>query len=192
MASLVEECAQAHVLMAPYIEGRLNEEERAAMEEHLAACSACREMLQRKTAYVRLLEHAYADRRMPPRFKTPSPDILRETRFSRLAEDVAEKTETGAAETEIAGELGEEGVPQPPPMEPDEDGWQERLGAAPWWAISGVFHGLLLLLLGRPCQGETSGVRREEAQGCFQKPRPGAYRSAQRGRAGRRAARTGG
>ncbi len=144
----IEECAQARVLMAPYIEGRLNAGEKAAMEEHLACCSACRETLQRKTAYVRLLEQAYADRRMPQRLKTPSADILKETRFSHLAEDAAARTEAGNAEAEIEAELGEEGVPQPPPMETDEGEWYERLGAAPWWVISGVFHGLLLLLLG--------------------------------------------
>ncbi|MCX7803764.1 MAG: zf-HC2 domain-containing protein [Planctomycetota bacterium] len=145
----IEECSQAGVLMRAYIEDRLAADERAAMEDHLRGCAACRERLQRQTAYIRLMAEAYEGRRVPPRFKTPEAGIIRETRFAGLAEAAAADVEAGESDEKILSELEEERPPEPPPLEPDEEAtWQERLGSAPWWIISGVFHGLLLLLLG--------------------------------------------
>jgi predicted anti-sigma-YlaC factor YlaD len=58
-------CAELEILICDYVDGTLNTDERALVEQHLAECSACAELAQDSAAAVAFMARA-ADVEPPP------------------------------------------------------------------------------------------------------------------------------
>ncbi|MCW8133358.1 MAG: hypothetical protein KIS92_23650 [Planctomycetota bacterium] len=118
--------ADAVDLIRPYLEGELGLEEARRVEARIADDPEFARQVQTRRTLLEALGRAYGARALSPGFE--------QTAQKRLAHPT-----TGPVLV-VPGQADE---PVPEPAQP----WAERLGAAPWWMISGAFHALLLLLL---------------------------------------------
>ncbi|MCX7806886.1 MAG: zf-HC2 domain-containing protein, partial [Planctomycetota bacterium] len=148
MPAVIHSCVEAAALFRPYLEGIASESEATSLEEHLKECADCRKAIERRTAYVRMLEEALKGIRVPPKFLGRSDEVLESTKYSQLVEVAGPSLEIEGGDPDALAGMGEEDLPDAEEEEGDDRPFIERLSAAPWWAISGTFHGLLLLLLG--------------------------------------------
>ncbi|MCK6472117.1 MAG: zf-HC2 domain-containing protein [Planctomycetes bacterium] len=146
MATLRQEitCKDAQELLRPYLEGEMSDAAAALLEGHLNACARCREQLDARREICTLLQGAYQGHRISGGFDQTATKKLEELR------------RTGQLATPVA-------VPQPGDdaflAESEEEEFssrrsegllaalQLRMGAAPWWIVSGAFHALLILLV---------------------------------------------
>ncbi|MCZ7644377.1 MAG: zf-HC2 domain-containing protein [Planctomycetota bacterium] len=112
----------------PYLEGALSPDETAGVQGHLRECSHCRARAQRFQQVQSLARSVIG-----PSVLSPDFDLSTSKRIERVT--------ASAAPVALPFES----------LEPAPQSFLEtvgaRLGAAPWWCISGAFHALLLLLL---------------------------------------------
>lgn len=122
----IESCREISEAACDYFEGTLPGPERAAFEDHLRVCESCSNSLRRVREVRELMKGSMGSLGF-------SPD------FSQRTADRYHTTAMGAEGIEV------EEIEAPSPTLLDE--LQARMGAAPWWLISGSFHALLLLLI---------------------------------------------
>lgn len=129
---LVADCPKLHEYMAAYLDGTLPTEERGAVELHLNTCHACRDGLKRYQAVQNLLKGALGPETLRPDFAADTGKRMNAITSGVLPTVIPEDAFEPAPRLREKN-LGEKVM--------------QRLGGAPWWAISGTFHALLILLL---------------------------------------------
>ncbi|MCZ7644375.1 MAG: hypothetical protein M5U26_03690 [Planctomycetota bacterium] len=134
------DCRRAPDLFRPYLEGLLHAEAVQRMEGHLHACPRCAAALEEHRNLHALLDGTLGARTLDAAFCERADQRLQERR--RVLRETPDTTARGL--TRLA--LGTADLPEDAAA-PARSAWARRLGAAPWWAVSGAFHGLLLLLL---------------------------------------------
>lgn len=157
MNTSVKNCEAIQAQLRDYLEGQLPAAVRGEMTVHLQECTACGEAFARRKRLVVLMNQSLG--------KIAISQDFAERATQRLA-DIDRHMDALRQQPEAAGQPDPEAVtvslvPLPwqeleNPAESEERegvlagssaGLLHRLGAAPWWAISGAFHGLLILLL---------------------------------------------
>lgn len=123
-----EDCRPVVSLLPEYVDDDLATDEHLAVRDHLRSCNECRARERGFRQVGGLMSGAIGPRVL-------SKDFLEET-GKRLAKVTAEPTADEA----------EEDVVEPAPAS-FVDALTDRMGAAPWWIISGAFHALVLLLV---------------------------------------------
>ncbi|GMV79072.1 MAG: hypothetical protein AMXMBFR7_02560 [Planctomycetota bacterium] len=122
------------------LEGRLDPERSAELREHADACPRCRKAAAQFRDVHAQLHGTLGAGRISPDFSERSQ--------RRLAERTA-ALETGGTTSEklSAVAMGATDEELDPPAPGFAEALEKRLGAAPWWIVSGAFHALLLLLV---------------------------------------------
>jgi len=119
-------CDQVAELACDFVDRRVSHEEHAAVEAHLHACISCRAELTHIVAVRNFMKGSLKPGALAADFKPETVESLRLTTGAVLAVK---------------------------PVEPDSEPFAvlslaERLGAAPWWAVSVALHVLVIILLG--------------------------------------------
>ena len=118
------DCQQVAENLERYLDRAVPRKEVALIESHLDACEACYESVRCSRAVHGLLEYIQLDRREG---EGDMPHV-QEARPAQAEEELA-----------LAGAGAEVGAEAAPTL-------NERLGAAPWWAVSAVLHVLVIAL----------------------------------------------
>ncbi|MBE7462640.1 MAG: zf-HC2 domain-containing protein [Planctomycetes bacterium] len=122
------ECRSVADLIPPYLEGALSRDEISGVQGHLRECEHCRQRVQRFQQVQHLAQSVIG-----PSVLSPDFHITTGKRIEAVT----------ASANPIAIEFDD--------LEPAPQGFMTTvsrgLSVAPWWAISGAFHALLLLLL---------------------------------------------
>lgn len=131
MKSLLD-CTAMSECMYEYHEHALASEQVRAVEAHLRNCPDCREAATKIGTVREIMRASAADGALKP-----SHDLMRITE---------ERLTTRASLDRTGGEEGED-CSVPAPALGILDDLRARMGAAPWWLISGAFHALVLMLV---------------------------------------------
>lgn len=136
-----------------YVEGSLDTDRHRAVERHLGECEECGEQLEAHRKLYTLMDRTIGSRHISRDFDANAERVLRDTPEQVDARTLRRRLPPGAVPAptykegeEIEGDEEEE-LFIDPPQRSFLDDLQERMGAAPWWIISGAFHALLLLLI---------------------------------------------
>ena len=126
---VLTDCAEFSSLLCDYQDGTLTGDEHASADQHLKACTACRETLAQVQAIKTLLDGTLQEHVMRDKFNAETDQKLRSiTADPQLEVDPVEERLVAA---EPVGFFG---------------GASDRFGAAPWWAVSVSVHVLAILL----------------------------------------------
>lgn len=121
--------ADATELIRPYLEGEMTPAERAAFEQRLTQDPRLKQQVEQRRWLLDALGKAYGNRTLTPGFEQTTQRKLNHPTTGPVLVVEGEPEELQRPEPDWADRL------------------QRRLGAAPWWVLSGSFHALLLLLL---------------------------------------------
>ncbi|MCZ7646400.1 MAG: zf-HC2 domain-containing protein [Planctomycetota bacterium] len=142
-------CAEAVEQVRPYLDGELPPSQAAAFLEHLHSCPGCKAEFDSRKEVFSLLGQTYSAKRISDSFdnlankrlltmrNTPTGPQAVPAGAKRIAIPVRQTEQEQADEPEAVA------APAPSLF----DALNARLGAAPWWIVSGAFHALLLLLI---------------------------------------------
>ncbi|MCZ7646086.1 MAG: terpene cyclase/mutase family protein [Planctomycetota bacterium] len=157
------ELALFHEKLRDFVEGSLSETERQYMIHLVKSNAECREAYNRRRQLVGIMDKTLGSMNINPGF-----DERASQRLSDIDQHLERLSTPGLGQEVLAPEEATvDKVPLPWAEEPEGDGFQpvtgeedadelaarrkgpfwSMLGAAPWWAVSGAFHGLLILLL---------------------------------------------
>ena len=123
----IENCRDLATKTSDYLEAKLTAEERGAVDRHLANCPDCSAAFKRFAQVQGLLHGAFESEPISAEFKQKAGEGMRVATQSVLA------VQTGAQE---------------PVSAPLYASLVDRMGTAPWWAVSMVLHVLVITLLG--------------------------------------------
>ncbi|MCZ7646603.1 MAG: zf-HC2 domain-containing protein [Planctomycetota bacterium] len=124
----IASCRQFAERLPDYADGGASADERGALQAHQRSCPRCAELERQYRGVQTLLRNAIGPQALRPNFN--------ETTGKRLKEIAVHPAPLSPDHERLL-----------PPVPSFTESLQRRLGAAPWWAISGAFHALLLLLL---------------------------------------------
>ncbi|MCW8133856.1 MAG: zf-HC2 domain-containing protein, partial [Planctomycetota bacterium] len=128
---LVVDCPAVNERMSAYVDGRLSADERAAFELHLNTCEACRGGFKRFQAVQKLLDGTLGAAALRPGFSSETGQRMHAVTSGVLPvfPDDSFVADPHARERSFSEKV------------------MLRLGAAPWWMVSGAFHALMLVML---------------------------------------------
>ena len=124
---LLSDCREVAERIPPLVEKSLAPEEAEAVQAHLRGCPRCFEAVRRFQRLQAFAQGALGPNVIPAGFTAETGRRLQAVTSHSLPV-------LGAAEATAAASLGER--------------VRDRLGAAPWWAVSVVLHVLVIVLLG--------------------------------------------
>ncbi|MCW8128979.1 MAG: zf-HC2 domain-containing protein, partial [Planctomycetota bacterium] len=127
--TVITHCEEIAPRIPPYVESTLPSGERGAVDAHLQHCPSCRTALKRFAQLQAFARTTLGPGVLPPEFGAETGQRMTHITTGSLP---VMKADEDLAEA---------------PTRPWFDRIQDRLGAAPWWMISGAFHALLLLML---------------------------------------------
>lgn len=126
----ITECQLLTERMSEYLEQTLAPADCRAMDRHLQTCQACRDGLDQFRAVKGVLQETYESYRLSPDFAEKTGKRL----CSVSSTPLPEQLELQPVVAEV----------QPSWL----DNFQQRMGIAPWWAISALLHVLIIALAG--------------------------------------------
>ncbi|MCZ7646741.1 MAG: terpene cyclase/mutase family protein [Planctomycetota bacterium] len=119
-------------LIRPYLEGELAADEAAMVEQFARDNPAFKQQLESRQWLLKKMQGVYGPRAVSRDFQEVADEKLKYTTSQRAVEVTVPEGEDELPAAAPAGFF---------------DTLSARMGAAPWWIVSGAFHALLLLLL---------------------------------------------